>query len=624
MKRNNIVSVASLILLLTSMIISSCERDLEDFEPATFPQKGEVFIDDFTGDLEYAAFGGSDVKAFQIEKNETYNGSESSMRFEVPDANSPEGAYAGGAFFSKSGRDLSAFNALTFYIKASQPVNVGVVGFGNDFGANKYSTSISGVAANTNWEKVIIPIPDPSKLVAERGLFFISSGAIDGRGYTIWVDELKFENLSTVSDATGLIAFGRDSVINRAEKGSTYNVGSLQASASLPTGINQVVNTTAAFFSFESSNPSIASITENGVINILDSGSTVITAKLGANTAKGSITINAIGASPKPATAAPIATFDPANVISMYTNNYTNVPIDTWNTRWLFSTAEEEFTQIAGNDVIRYKNLNFVGIEFASSPIDATNMSNFHLNIWTPDPTNPPNNFKVLLVDFGANGVFGGGDDVSSEVTFTSPTISTNNWITLDIPLSRFTTLTTRAHIAQLVLSGTLPNIYMDNVLFHKIPSEPTVAAPVPTRDAAKVLSVFSNTYANIPGTDFFPNWGQATVVTQKPIAGNNTLVYTGLNYQGTQFATAQDVSTYSSLHLDYYSINSTSLKVYLISPGPLEKPYTLTVPTSTGWNSVDIPLTSFAPPVDLKNVIQMKFDGNGDIYLDNMYFFKL
>lgn len=621
MKKNNIVSAVSLSLLLTLTLFSSCERDLSDLEPATFPKTGDVFIDDFTGDLAYAAFGGSDVKAFQIEKDVTYNGSESAMRFEVPDANSPEGAYAGGAFFSKSGRDLSEFNALTFYIRASEAVNVGVLGFGNDFGANKYATSVSGVAANTNWEKIILPIPDPSKLVAERGLFFISSGAINGRGYTIWVDELKFENLTTISDPIGQIAFGKDSIINRAEKGSTYNVGALQALVSLPTGINQVVNTTAAFFSFESSDPSIASVSENGVINILDSGASVITAKLGENAAKGSITLNTIGAAPRPATIAPVPSFDPANVISMYTNTYPNEPVDTWNTRWLFSTAENEFIQIDGDDVIRYTSLNFVGIEFASNTIDATNMTNFHMNIWTPDPTNLPNNFKVLLVDFGANGVFGGGDDVSSEVTITSPKLVTNNWVTLDIPLANFTSLTTRAHLAQLVLSGTLPNVYVDNVLFHKIASNPTVAAPTPTYLPANTISVFSNTYTNIAGTDLNPNWGQATIVTQPLIVGNTTLLYSNLNYQGIQLGSPQNVTDYAFLHLDYFSVSSSTLKVFLISPGPIEKSFTLTVPTA-GWNSVDIPLSSFAP-VNLSNVIQLKFEGNGNVYLDNILFRK-
>ena len=65
----------------------------------------------------------------------------------------------------------------------------------------------------------------------------------------------------------------------------------------------------------------------------------------------------------------------------------------------------------------------------------------------------------------------------------------------------------------------------------------------------------------------------------------------------------------------------STSLKIFLISPGPVETPFTLTVPTA-GWSSVDIPLTAFAP-VNLANVIQIKIEGNGDVYFDNILFRK-
>jgi len=135
------------------------------------------------------------------------------------------------------------------------------------------------------------------------------------------------------------------------------------------------------------------------------------------------------------------------------------------------------------------------------------------------------------------------------------------------------------------------------------------------------VVSVFSDSYSAIAGTDLNPSWGQATVVTQIQIEGNNTLKYSGLNYQGIQLGSSQNVSAMTHLHLDFWSANSTSVMVFLISPGPVETSYTLTVPT-TGWSSLDIPLSEFAP-VDMGDVIQLKFEGNGDIYLDNIYFHK-
>lgn len=269
---------------------------------------------------------------------------------------------------------------------------------------------------------------------------------------------------------------------------------------------------------------------------------------------------------------------------------------------------------------MRYRKLNFVGIEFTSQPIDASAMTYFHLDIWTPDETNNKA-FNVMLVDFGADGVYGGSDDSSAELSFTSPVLSTEKWISLNVPLSGFTGLKSYSNLAQLVLSGDLPNVFVDNVYFYTAGTAPVTAAPVPTYKAADVISVFSDSYTSLAGTDLSPNWGQATLVTQVSIAGNNTLKLAGLNYQGIQLNGNQNVSAMTYLHLDFWSVSSTLLNIYLISPGPVEKPYQLTVPTS-GWSSVDIPLSSFSP-VDLKNVIQFKFEGTGNIFIDNLLFRK-
>jgi hypothetical protein len=161
-------------------------------------------------------------------------------------------------------------------------------------------------------------------------------------------------------------------------------------------------------------------------------------------------------------TAAPTPTVPAANVISMFSNAYTNVSVDTWRTSWSNATLED--VTLGGNAAKKYSALDFVGIETASSPIDATAMTHFHTDVWSSDFTT----FKIKLVDFGANGAFGGGDDKEHEVTFTSPAKDT--WVSLDIPLSDFVNLTTRAHISQLIYVGAPTGnntVYVDNVYFH-------------------------------------------------------------------------------------------------------------------------------------------------------------
>ncbi|MCF8365993.1 MAG: T9SS type A sorting domain-containing protein, partial [Bacteroidales bacterium] len=62
-------------------------------------------------------------------------------------------------------------------------------------------------------------------------------------------------------------------------------------------------------------------------------------------------------------------------------------------------------------------------------------------------------------------------------------------------------------------------------------------------------------------------------------------------------------------------------LNFYVISPGN-ETPYALPITPET-WVSVNIPLSSYVPPVNLADVFQFKVDGNGTVYFDNWYFWK-
>ena len=148
----------------------------------------------------------------------------------------------------------------------------------------------------------------------------------------------------------------------------------------------------------------------------------------------------------------------------------------------------------------------------------------------------------------------------------------------------------------------------------------PTVAAPAPTAGSADVISVFSDSYTAVADVNTNPNWGQATVTTEMDIAGNNTLKMVGLNYQGIQYS-VQDVSGKTTLHLDYWTADATTLDVFLISEGPAETSHTITT-TQGGWQSIEIPLSDYSGVVDLTKAFQFKFVGAGTIYLDNLYFY--
>lgn len=170
---------------------------------------------------------------------------------------------------------------------------------------------------------------------------------------------------------------------------------------------------------------------------------------------------------PSPMTAAPDPTIDEVNVISMFSNVYTDVAVDTWQTPWSSGILSD--IQIQGNDTKKYVNLDFVGIEtVGANLVDATDMQFFHFDIWTPNMTT----FRVKLVDFGADENFDGGDDSEHEIIFENP--AQGEWVSYQIPLTDFAGLTAQNNIAQLIFSG-LPAgegvLYLDNVYFSKDPT---------------------------------------------------------------------------------------------------------------------------------------------------------
>ncbi|MFN0014735.1 MAG: hypothetical protein ACKVU2_09325, partial [Saprospiraceae bacterium] len=128
----------------------------------------------------------------------------------------------------------------------------------------------------------------------------------------------------------------------------------------------------------------------------------------------------------QPTTRATTPSRDAAKVISMFSDAYTNVPVDTWRTPW--SAAVLEDIEIQGNPTKKYSSLDFVGIETVANQLNITGMTHIHIDLWSANFTF----FGIKLVDFGPNGAFGGGDDTEHQVNFNAP--AQGQWVSLDIP----------------------------------------------------------------------------------------------------------------------------------------------------------------------------------------------
>ena len=462
-------SKITFLLALVFMVTISCERDFSnEVEFATFSETGEIFIDAPIGlgtDFYFPyLFSKPTAVTFDGEGYE----SEKSIRIDVPNENDPEGGFAGGIFrVDGAGRDLTGFDALTFWAKASQGVNIDGIGFGQDFLENKYEGAIRGVSLSTNWVKYIIPIPDPSKLTEERGMFryIANTSETGGFGYTFWIDDLKFEKLGTLGSPRPEIENGEDVTIQTFIGTEDTSVNRF-VTFNLPSGQDIRVEANPSYFDWTSSDPSVVSVGDAGSFTMISSGTSVITASLAGVQAEGTLTYEVLGefeAAPTPPER------DPADVISIFSDAYDNVPVDYYNGYFLdgFQTTQGQNDIYINNDnVINYTDLNFVAIGtfLDVAPINTNDMTHIHVDINVQEAIQSGDFIKLQL----HNDV--GGTETFAFVTIDGSQLASNEWVSLDIPLNDFSGLAARNEIGLIffISDATISNIYVDNVYYYR------------------------------------------------------------------------------------------------------------------------------------------------------------
>lgn len=460
-------------LVLLSFVFTSCEREISDAAvPAIFPTTAEVYTDNPVGltDDFFESFDpalGANTEAFGTDESEAYLG-ESSIRLDIPAPNDPNGGFIGGIFRDRGeGRNLTNYDALTFWIKASRTATFDQIGFGADFEEGKFITTRSNIPLATDWRKVIVPIPEPSKLTQEKGLFLFATGtqSTDGVGFTVWIDEIKYEQLGTVAQPRPRIFGGQDQT-------ALSNVGTDVT----VTGISQTFSTTQgditvdaapSYFEFMSSNQDIAIVSEQGIVTIVGSGdidpetgevinnTSTITAKIGGVDAMGSLTVESVD----------------LDIISIFSDVFANVPVDNYNGFYEpFQTTQGGAVVEDGNNVITYTELNFVAIEFYGrdgsdvEPIDATEMEFLHIDLRVNEPVDPADFVRIEL-----NNNFTLPNASAGSIEIDSSQLVQDQFIQFDIPLSNFTGLSARDALGMMlfVTDGTIENLSIDNIYFY-------------------------------------------------------------------------------------------------------------------------------------------------------------
>lgn len=187
--------------------------------------------------------------------------------------------------------------------------------------------------------------------------------------------------------------------------------------------------------------------------------------------------------------------------------------------------------------------------------------------------------------------------------------------------------------------------VYFDNIKFAPGapgPLDPMTPAPNPIIDEDLVQSVYSDFYLNNTVSNFnFNAFQGAGVVSQIQIQGNNTGKMVDLSFYGADWADA-NITEFDSVHFDYWARDSEGFGFFVINasngiPGgsPAEPRYSISASggdetlVQEQWVRVSIPLQHFLDfptpgfTYTLDAVNQYKFEGNGDVFFDNIFFSK-
>ncbi len=437
------------------------ERDLSGLDVARARIEPLVFAEGYGDDVYFQAFSGTYYRAARLDSIYAHD-SVSSLKVVVPPRDSALGAYAGGVLTSVDARDLADFNALTFYARSSANSTLNETGFGNDnTGTSSYSVSRSGIPLTTGWTFVVVPIPSPSKLVSERGLFTFSEGweTTYPQGHELWFDDIRFAKLGNIANPRPVMPSGTKQYFI----GSTVTLGNMRTTFDVD-GADVVVTHMPGYFDYQVSDPAVATVSRRG-IRIVGAGTATLTATLDGVPVAGAVTLG--GFEPPPA-AAPVPTVPAGDVIALFSDAYDTEPVDRWSTpNWTYITTQFDYYSIAGNRNLMYTTFNFVGIDFASRTIDVTDMTHLHLDVYAPAGSS----FKVKIVALNADN---GYALAQPELTFnasTTPSFQAGAWSSLEIPLDDFHLTVPRDHIGQIVLSTTdaqLVLVLVDNIYWHR------------------------------------------------------------------------------------------------------------------------------------------------------------
>lgn len=270
----------------------------------------------------------------------------------------------------------------------------------------------------------------------------------------------------------------------------------------------------------------------------------------------------------QPTNNAPIPTNAQADVISVYSDSFTNVATN-YDPNWGqsgFGQVNPSYDPGTGNLVLAYPNFNYQGTDITTQ--NASGMEYLHIDIWTSTATS----VKVSPINNGT-GV--------SEILVDVPLVQ-SGWSSVDLPKSAFTGMTWDA-VFQIKFDGqggVVPSaIYLDNVYFWKSATPAGSDASLSDLQVngatlpGFVSSVTGYTYELVVGTTTVPQITSATAtdpnatitsITQATaIPGTASVLVTSQNGSVTTTYTVYFVDSFPNPSPTPSTPNSEVLSIY-------------------------------------------------------------
>jgi hypothetical protein len=323
----------------------------------------------------------------------------------------------------------------------------------------------------------------------------------------------------------------------------------------------------------------------------------------------------------QPSTSAPTPSQNASEVTSVFSQQYNNIAGVNYNPSWGQATQFSWFT-IGSDSILQYTGLNFQGIEYsaaAATDINGSTVKTVHFDIWTSNLTT----IDIYVIN-----------RVPQEERSIRKTLTPNAWNSIDIDISEYSsqgmTVTSLYQFKFVDPNNSSATFYADNIYFYGAVAvtEPQKAAENPLVAAKNVTSIYSESYDDPSGINYYPNWGQGTQFTEFAIGEDSMLQYSNLDFQGIELGEDLDLSSMEFLHIDVWSSSLDTLAVYAISQSTGERNVKLGL-NDAAWSSFDIPVSQFTDQgLSMTDIHQLKLEDlsrtGGTVFIDNIYFYTI